>query len=139
MGSHRFSTALCVDVFYVRLNSFATIFTVITRAPSAINATQLQFLHMHTHYTAETQPSHTSFFCFGICVCSRIADNCGAIVKLALMHTGATAFAAAAARVAAMAAAGASSEFALPPLPPPARSSLGSSDGQRGTNRLLIL
>jgi len=55
------------------------------------------------------------------------------------MHTGASAFAAAAARVAAMAAAGAGSEFALPPLPPPARSSLGSSDGQRSANRLLVL
>lgn len=57
----------------------------------------------------------------------------------ALMHAGASAFAAAAARVAAMAAAGAGSEFALPPLPPPARSSLGSSDGQRSANRLLVL
>lgn len=61
------------------------------------------------------------------------------VVKLVMMNAGASAFAAAAAKVAAMAAAGAGSEFALPPLPPPARSSLGSSDGQRGTNRLLVL
>ena len=58
------------------------------------------------------------------------------VMQLVLVYTGASAFAAAAAKVAAMAAAGAGSDFALPPLPRPARSSLVSSDGQRDASRL---
>ena len=70
--------------------------------------------------------------------CDTTAKQVCALYATSTCCTGASAFAAAAARVAAMAAAGAGTELALPPLPPTARSTLGSRDGQRSADRLLL-